>query len=91
MFEMFLEMLKACGNDVSMHRDSRGCYCVEFDDFEGFDDDWDEVMREYDNPIEVEALENWLEEQCESQEGSLYVMYHFEGFDVEVGYSSFDI
>ena len=63
---------------------------ITVDDFEGFDEDWSEIMRDYDKEA-VDGLIEWLEEHCISEDGDFYSYYHFEEFDVELGYSSFDI
>jgi hypothetical protein len=47
-------------------------------------------MREYDVDA-VRALIDWLEEHCISEDGDFYSCYHFEEFDVQLGYSSYDI
>ena len=89
-YEMMVATLEALGEDVSYSvRD--GFFRVTLEDFEGFDDDWSEVEREYDDPEAVERFEEMLEAECSSQEGDFYVVYHFEGFDVQLGYASFDI
>lgn len=90
MFEELMMMVEACEADVDYDVDGSDV-SLTFDDFEGFDDDWSEVMRDYVNPAAVEALEDWLDDNCLSCEGDLYIVYHFDGFDVEVGYTSFDI
>jgi hypothetical protein len=94
MMEIIIAMLEKMGEDVD--------YCVReidgekpeleitVDDFEGFDEDWSEIMREYDVDA-VRALIDWLEEHCISEDGDLYYEFHFEDFDVQLGYSSFDI
>ena len=63
---------------------------ITVDDFEGFDKDWSEIMRDYDVEA-VDGLIEWLEEHCISEDGDFYSYYHFEEFDVQLGYSSFDI
>lgn len=67
------------------------CLHVELNDFEGFNEDWSEISREYDNPEAVEHFTQMLEAECLSKEGDPYVVYHFEDFDVQLGRSSFDI
>ena len=88
MMEMVIAMLEGLGCDVDYSITDGDLY-VTLNDFEGFDDDWSEVMREYDHPDEVEAFESFLEQFA--HEGDLYVIYHLEGFDLELGYTSFDI
>ena len=87
--------LEALGDDVSYDvdedEDGQVWVCVTMQDFEGFDEDWSEVMRDYDDPAAVERFLDMLESECVSQEGDFYVEYHFDGFIVEVGYASFDI
>ena len=39
----------------------------------------------------VDAFLEMLDAQCVSHEGDYYVTYHFKGFDVQIGYASFDI
>lgn len=89
-YEMMLEMLEGLGNDVFFD-EVEGGFDVTVDDFEGFDDDWSEVERDFDDPEAVESFLDMLEEESLSHEGDFYVVYHFEGFDVELGYTSFDI
>lgn len=85
-----VKVLEALGNDVWFDVEDSDID-VTVNDFEGFDDDWSEVMRDYDNPEAVEAFLEMLEEKCVSQEGDFYVVYHFEGFDLQLGFGSFDI
>lgn len=48
-------------------------------------------MRDYDNPVEVEYLENWLENNCIKKEEDFYATYFFKDFSVQVDYASYDI
>lgn len=89
--EMMMKVLEGLGSDVSLWDKEDYCLDVTLEDFEGFDEDWSEIDREYDNPEAVERFEEMLETECLSQEGDFYVVYHFEGFDVRLGYASFDI
>jgi hypothetical protein len=86
---------KALGDDAIVWQDAFDtvifCLYVELNDFEGFDEDWSEIYREYDNPEAVERFKKMLENECIFKEGDLYVVYHFKDFDVQLGYSSFDI
>lgn len=63
---------------------------VTVQDFEGFDEDWCEVFRDYDDEA-VDAMLEWLEAHCDHYDGDFYVYFYFEGFEVCVGYTSFDI
>jgi hypothetical protein len=61
---------------------------LTFEDFEGFDDDWSEVFRDYAEPELVEELEDFIEEVAE---GDFYQRFEFDGVTYQVGYGSFDI
>jgi hypothetical protein len=89
--EMMLTAIEALGADASLWDEEDYCLDVTLEDFEGFDADWSEVDREYDDEEAVEAFLEMLEAECSSREGDFYVVYHFEGFDVQLGYASFDI
>ena len=90
--EKMMAMVEALGDDASMWYDEdEKVLDVTLRDFEGFDDDWSEIMRDYDHPEAVEAFKEMLETECSSQEGDFYFDYHFDGFTVELGYSSYDI
>ena len=64
---------------------------LTIDDFEGFDEDWDEVYREFVDEDSVNEVLKWLKENADYIDGDLYRYYHFGEIVVEVGYSSFDI
>ena len=87
-------MLEKMSEDVDYRvreiEDEKPELVITVDDFEGFDEDWSEIMRDYDVEA-VDGLIEWLEEHCISEDGDLYSYYHFEEFDVQLGYSSFDI
>lgn len=91
-YEMMVEILEALGQDVYYnYNEGDHKFDVTIDDFEGFDDDWDEIYRDFDDPEAVEHFLDVLEEESLSHEGHFYVVYHFDGFSVEIGYSSYDI
>lgn len=89
--EMMLAAIEALGDDADLFDAEDYCLDVTLEDFEGFDDDWNEIMREYDDAEAVDAFLEMLEAECSSCEGDFYTVYHFEGFDVRLGYASFDI
>ena len=91
MFNKFMELVKACGNDVELYHWSDGGYQLTLEDFEGFDDDWNEVEREYVNEKAVDALLDWLEANYTERKSNLYIHYVFPDFRLTFGYSSFDI
>ena len=91
MMELIIAMLEEMEEDVTYYIRRDGTELViTVDDFEGFDDDWSETMRDYDEEA-VDGLIEWLEEHCISEDGDFYSYYHFEGFIVQLGYSSYDI
>jgi len=89
-YEMMIATIEALGADASYYEHD-GIIDVTLQDFEGFDDDWDEIMRDYDDSQAVIDFEDMLEDECLRKSGDFYVTYYFDGFAVELGYSSFDI
>lgn len=89
--EMMIAAIEALGADASLWDKDAYCLSVTIEDFEGFDEDWSEIEREYDDPEAVDAFLEMLETECVSLEDDYYVIYHFEGFDVKIGYASYDI
>lgn len=91
MMKTIIAMLEEMREDVSYYVRRDGTeLAITIDDFEGFDDDWSEIIREYDGET-VDGLIEWLEEHCISEDGDFYSYYEFEGFTVQLGYSSYDI
>lgn len=91
MFNEFIQMVDACGVDAILERYSDGAYALTLEDFDGFDDDWNEVEREYENEEAVDALLDWLEANCTERDDNLYIHYVFPDFQLTLGYASFDI
>ena len=95
--EMMWKMVEELGADASLWQNDLmevkedGGFDVTLHDFAGFDDEWGEVEREYDDGEKVVAFLETLERECVSHDGDFYVTYHFEGFYVEIGYTSYDI
>ena len=94
MMEIIIAMLEKMSEDVEYYvceiEEEKPELVITVDDFEGFDEDWSEIMREYDEDA-VSALIDWLEEHCISEDGDLYYEFYFEEFNVQLGYSSYDI
>lgn len=94
MMEKIITMLEKMGEDVEYRiREIEGEkpeLVITINDFEGFDEDWSEIMRKYDVNA-VRALIDWLEKHCIYEDGDFYSYYYFEKFDVQLGYSSYDI
>lgn len=89
--EMMISAIEALGADASLWDEEDYCLDVTIENFDGFDEDWSEADREYDNEEAVDTFIEMLDRECLSREGDFYVTYHFEGFDVRLGYASFDI
>lgn len=64
---------------------------LTINDFEGFDENWSEVDREFVDADAVEEVLEWLEKNADCVDGDFYRYYHFGEIVVEVGYTSFDI
>lgn len=64
---------------------------LTIDDFEGFDDDWCEVDREFVDADAVEEVLDWLEDNADCIDCDFYRQYHFGDIVVEVDYTSYDI
>ena len=90
MFNTVMTMIDACKNDVDFEIEQNTIY-LTVDDFYGFDENWDEIMRDYSHPEEVNALLDWLNNNCISKTDDLYAVYSFNGFTVHLGFTSFDI
>ena len=85
-----VEMIKAMGNDVDFRENGNRIF-VTIDDFEGFDENFEEVFREYENPAKVDTFKNFLERECVEKDDDFYIRYHFNDCEVVLGYTSFDI
>ena len=64
---------------------------LTFDDFEGFDDDWNEVDREFVDEEAINEVLDWLEENADYVDGDFYQYCYFDEIVVVIGYTSFDI
>ena len=89
MLEVVVNKLKELGEDVSYMMVREELH-VTIEDFDGFDEDWSEIDREY-NVEAVDGFVEWLEAQAQEVEGYCYKRYHLEGIVVCVGYASYDI
>lgn len=89
-YEQVLKMAEALEDDARVY-DFEDCIHVDFNDFIGFDNNWSEIFRDYDNPKAVEAFEEMLKAEAEEVDEDFYTTYCFKGFFVKVGYTSYDI
>lgn len=90
MKNIILEKLNNLGNDVDFN-EYNGVIEIDFNDFCGFDEDWNEVLRDYDNPSMVSELLDFLSNNCKEVVNDFYTTYIFNDFQVIVGYASYDI
>lgn len=64
---------------------------LTINDSEGFDEDWCDIEREYEDEEAVREVLTWLGEHADLIVGDLYRYYWFSDIEVVVGYASFDI
>lgn len=90
--KMVLKLLATANTDLEVCEYSNG---LEIDvtviDFDGFDENWCEILRELDNAELVKSIYNQLETSAISVSGRFYTHFEFDGFTVTWGYASFDI
>jgi hypothetical protein len=91
MLNTLMTMIDACENDVGFEIEQSTIQLI-VDDFFGFDEDWNILIRDYDHPEEVSALLEWLGDNCISQTDDFYdPVYSFNGFTVRLGFISLNI
>ena len=88
-----MRKLEACGDVTVWQRttDEGTVYHVTIEDFEGFSDDWEEVMRDYNREDLLDEFLEALDEQALRVKGNFYYDYYFDGFRIHLGYASYDI
>lgn len=91
-----MELLNTIKNDdviiSTWKKNNRDIIEVLIDDFEGFDDDWNEIERDYDEKAVEEVIDKiMLSANLRGFNSNLYDEYEFDDFTVLVGYTSFDI
>ena len=64
---------------------------LTIEDFEGFDENWSEIERDFVDENAVDEVLEWLEKNADLVEPDFYSQYHFGKIVVEVGYASYDI
>ena len=89
-FEKMIAAIEALGNDA-FYDVVDEVINVTLNDFAGFDEDYCEIMRDYDNEQAVENFLQMLDDECLSSSDDFYKDYEFDGFTVSLGYESFDI
>ena len=89
--EMMKEQLEALCKDISFWEyNDENKLDVIVEDFEGFDEDWNEVYADI-NEDAVDKMIEWLETHCDSHEGNFYQYYTFGDLVVCLGWASYDI
>lgn len=84
-----MELLNNASVDVDFEFTNDNFLDVTINDFEGFDEEWNEIPREYVNAQAVENVLDFLNQfNCK---GNLYKVYQVDELLVQVGYTSFDI
>ena len=64
---------------------------IDFNDFDGFDDEWNEIERKYNNENLVNQILNYIETNATLIKNSLYQTYQLNDKIIVIGYTSFDI
>jgi len=92
MKEKLMEMVKELEkvDDVIVNEYNNEIH-LDFNDFDGFDEDWEEIDRNYVNFDLVEKVQDFLDNNCLSCDNDYYTIYNFDTFKVVVGYTSYDI
>ena len=90
MKNIIIEKINNLGADAS-YSEYNNCVEICLNDFVGFDEDWSEISRDYDNPSAVAELLEFLSNNAKEVKEEFYTFYNFDDFNVVVGYASFDI
>lgn len=85
-----MTLLQTVGDDISAWVDDDGDVHVTVEDFEGFDDDWDEIMRDYDEEA-VEDVYEALASAAVTVIEDFYTVLDMGDFSISWGYASYDI
>jgi hypothetical protein len=92
--EILKEMLKELETVkdiyVDFYEDTKGI-SIQVNDFDGFDDNYDEVERELVKPDLVEKMEDFLYEQADEKDINICEYYKIDGYDITLDYLSADI
>ena len=90
--ERMKEQLKALCKDISFWENTdKNMLGVIVEDFEGFDEDGNEVFADI-NEDAVNIMIEWLEEHCDSHDGGCFYQYYtFGDLVVCLDWESYDI
>ena len=90
-FEKMLELANALGDDALVDVFDNNKIFVELNDFDGFDENWNEIYRDYDNEKAVKDFRKMLHDKAIKIDDDFYIEYYFDGFSVELGFASYNI
>ena len=91
MYEEIVARAEALGEDIFVTT-TENTVRLTVNDFEGFNADWEEVMRDLDDEQGVQELLEYIStNSLGTCTNGLRKVYDFEGFTVTVGYESYDI
>lgn len=90
--EMMKKQLMTLCEDISFWENTdKNMLGVIVEDFEGFDEDWNEVFADI-NEDAVNTMIEWLDEHCDSHDsGCFYQYYTFSNLVVCLDWESYDI
>lgn len=90
--EMMKKQLMTLCEDISFWENTdKNMLGVIVEDFEGFDEDWNEVFTDI-NEDAVNTMIEWLDEHCDSHDsGCFYQYYTFGNLVVCLDWESYDI
>ena len=90
--EMMKKQLMTLCEDISFWENTdKNMLGVILEDFEGFDEDWNEVFADI-NEDAVNTMIEWLDEHCDSHDsGCFYQYYTFGNLVVCLDWESYDI
>lgn len=86
--------LETIGDASIRVRDAREggkLYYVTMEDFLGFDEEWNEIDRDYADETLVDDFLDALTEQAIRIEGDFYRTYYFDGYMIRLDFASYDI
>lgn len=89
MLDTLMALVVKCGRDVEFEKGDP--YSLTLLDTDGYNNDGEIDYQEYENPDNVDVLLDWLENNCKNKNESLYDVYFFDGFSVQVGCLSYDM
>ncbi len=86
-----IDLLERCGADVDYYNNIENLE-ITFNDFKGFDEDFEEIYREYENPNAVEEVKQYLDNNAKLVSNyTCYKVYSLDNRTIIVGYASADI